>query len=676
MTEDEKRKMQAAVRQAEEWLEGKGRNSPEEKKRIVEEKLSIAKESLLIADLDATEKPKAQVEHDAILPQILQGIGRGASFGFSDEISGGIQSMLPYPYGTDYASAVKGVRDRDNQFAEDHPIINTVSEIAGGVMTGIGGSAKLVGTSIANKIIPTWNSLNNLQKGTILGGVGGGVGGAGYAPEGETMLGAAKGTALGGGIGAASVPLTAGAGWLGSHIAKPFKFIADSVRHPNSQAARKLRRAYDRDNIDVEQIPGMIDEMGDGAVIADIGGENVLGLVEGVAKTPGRGKDQILSNLTVRQAAQGPRIEDIISKEISSGVANTGEIRVLESARRQAAKPYYTSAHNTDLPYEVADELIRYGKRPTVKKALKEAMDILEDEGVEDASKIFHVNDAGGVELVSTRSVKAWDYVKRGLDDVIDNGMDPVTGKLSAEAARAVKIKQEILAILDDAVPDYGMARKIFSDSKANESAMQKGRKFFNQDYDVIEDYVGSLSQAEKDFYKMGVARSLQDKIRARVNSGDKTTIFNKEAVWDRLRPVFDDDDSLNRFLQKMEAEQRKSLTYSRAAVGSRTATGQASQRDLLNDVGVSQGGIADQMIGRILKDASNPSEAMTNELAQMLLSNDPAVIQKALAQIAKLKGTSNLPLLPPYLLPGTRAGAGSAIGAGVNINLNRENTP
>ena len=144
--------------------------------------------------------------------------------------------------------------------------------------------------------------------------------------------------------------------------AKGTGYVASAVTGgalaPRATAAAEVSRALQRDAmapqgaeaagqaLTVNARPGHYGADRPGATLADVGGENVRGLVERVAQTPGAGRTTVVPFLTARQEQQADRIADDLSQ--LTGTKKSAFQAVTETmAQRQAqGRPLYDQAMN------------------------------------------------------------------------------------------------------------------------------------------------------------------------------------------------------------------------------------------------------------------------------------------------------------------------------------------
>ena len=108
---------------------------------------------------------EAQVSEPETIQQkaagVLGSVGQGVTFGLADEAAAGVRAGISgaqrflgfQPSYQDYESELEALRGGQKQFAEKHPVVDTVGEIAGSLMIPVGGAMK--GATLTQKL---WNA--------------------------------------------------------------------------------------------------------------------------------------------------------------------------------------------------------------------------------------------------------------------------------------------------------------------------------------------------------------------------------------------------------------------------------------------------------------------------------------------------------------------------------------
>ena len=114
--------------------------------------------------------------------------------------------------------------------------------------------------------------------------------------------------------------------------------------------------------------------------------------------------------------------------------------------------------------------------RPSMKEAYKEAQRLAADDGRK-LPELFVQNEKGELTLSvkTTPDWRAWDNIKKGLDEVIGSNTNSVTQKLNGKGQAAYNIKRQLLRTLDAANPDYAAARALYGTGRDAADAVLNG---------------------------------------------------------------------------------------------------------------------------------------------------------------------------------------------------------
>jgi len=232
--------------------------------------------------------------------------------------------------------------------------------------------------------------------------------------------------------------------------------------------------------------------------------------------------------------------------------AAAGDMQALVDAGRVRAAPLYEKAYASgpiDSPHLQVLEA-----RPSMQRAMARAMRIAAEEGREPNDLGFRVvKRAGTPEEIKTKrtaqfdlgsgrsmtrevvdtshgpvpledvmiqverpSAHTYDYVKRGLDDILNTYRDKTTGKLVLdEEGRAILgTLNNMRSELVKANPDYGRALAASGDYLSADTAFRNGgRDVFNPNLTErqITEKFGKMSEGERDAYKGGIANRFYD---------------------------------------------------------------------------------------------------------------------------------------------------------------------
>jgi hypothetical protein len=133
---------------------------------------------------------------------------------------------------------------------------------------------------------------------------------------------------------------------------------------------------------------------------------------------------------------------------------------------------------------------------------------------------------------------------------------------------------------LDETVPEYATARKIYKTDSEMIEALESGRKFMQGgkvNQRTIRNEIKALGDAEKEMYRMGAIDALRLEINrgAREGTNIESRFFGTKDKRDRLRYLFADTqkgtDNYNALLNRLDQESQMQRTL-KETQGSRTA--------------------------------------------------------------------------------------------------------
>ncbi|MBL8771145.1 MAG: hypothetical protein JNK30_07150 [Phenylobacterium sp.] len=174
-----------------------------------------------------------------------------------------------------------------------------------------------------------------------------------------------------------------------------------------------------------------------------------------------------------------------------------------------------------------------------------------------------------------TPTWKAWDYIKRGLDDELESLRDPTTGRLprTDEVRNIERTRTELRRHLRDLNPKYGEALDAYAGPSRQMDAMSLGRRMVTGRMDAEDLATGMerFSADEAEAMRLGVARGLSDVFRSKDPQRTFRAFVDDELLQDRLRMGFGSDEAYARFMRDVVSEFEANLSYNRVLTGSRT---------------------------------------------------------------------------------------------------------
>jgi hypothetical protein len=338
------------------------------------------------------------------------------------------------------------------QYSQENPFVAPALEFAGGAAPALtamlatpatGGAAAPAAVAATARTAGALSRLmaNPLARGAATGIGTGVVSGAGSAQPGErgegALVGGTVGTVFGGG---APLVIRGGQGAA--------RFLKDRLsRDPNyieSRAAAKVNAALDRSGITPKEAAASMSLDRAGGVPSTLANTTrpTVGLAEIVAAKSERAGDTLADILEANKSG----IRERVVGQTQRGVGNKGNFYQQEQDMIQNLRA------NADTLY---DEAYKFGtvNDPTINRVLQnprfksffdEAKKIADNERLsaelrgENPAKyvlddIFIADKAGNIALSKLPDVRTLDYIKRGMDAVIDKGYRG-EGMSSAEA--------------------------------------------------------------------------------------------------------------------------------------------------------------------------------------------------------------------------------------------------
>lgn len=244
-----------------------------------------------------------------------------------------------------------------------------------------------------------------------------------------------------------------------------------------------------------------------------------------------------------------------------------------------------------------------------------------------------------------TYTPQTLDYIKRGMDDVVESYKDPTTGKYNfdTEGKAVNNTLRSFLDLADKRYPDWKAAREAYGGQIKGVAAMNLGRKFVGMQADDIEARMRGMSPFEKEMAALGARRQMAEIVRSKGDTADVVHALvgtgKKRAMLARL---FGDRKGFQRFVDTLSQEREGFRTMQRALGGSATARNLQDDHavEMLSTVGemVAHGGLpvatgvrkVTKFLGRQL------SEKVQQQLAAVLSNPDPAALRKLAAELQK----------------------------------------
>lgn len=602
----------------------------------------------------APEAPKSGDNKPHLGKTILDQSLQGATFGFADEITdrigAGIASLVT---GEKYDDMLKEARTTTQaelkREMEERPIVSTLSQIGGGLVTGGAGAATKTGATVGN-VLRSGNLAARVGKGVVAGATSGAAYGAGSAEDGNRLEGAATGAVAGGALGGA-IPIATAAGRVLLH---PVKSATDAVKlldNITDRVAGGASKAINRSDV-----PKALADLSDPEILfvktltnEGISVDDALGSLKAAKDLKATPSVSVTSNvpqmqtqayLTSRGSAgskvAAQAIKDIDEVQIPSlnkkiidqatggrnlGAEEYGKIVGTEAKKlvdkkaaqlRTRASPYYARSVGVDksVPIEAPEMKKALGNRLVV-KALEDARTdayTLSTTARDLAELGVDAGDIAQLPYNSTVSLHAARTQLRQLGDA---------AFAAGEKTKGAAIKNALADIdnaIESAFPDYKTARRIYSEDAGalkvlKDSPVGRMAQFAEGDYSkiandlmtkdagYIKKFVNGLGDNQKMKDSLAGAflkRQLEEATHEGRRFSDK--VFKSEGTSERLKAIVGEE----RFAQMKKVDTVIDDLLKTRSIPSQSITAAAQSVKGGVDVPVDKAGLVDMVRKKI----------------------------------------------------------------------------
>jgi len=599
-------------------------------------------------------------------------LGQGLGLGWGDEAEAYLRSLVGEET---YQQELEDIRRGYGEFAQRRPYLSFGAEFAGGALPAVaaalltpatGGATAPAATSTLGRL-----ARSPVGRGVLAGIATGGIAGAG-AEEGEDRLpGFGLGAALGGGMGGMTPLAFRGASnaanWLQERIAPSAKTITSGAER---RISRALGRADEGRGISPQEAAQRLAEdraRGIPSTLANVD-PAVASLAETVAQRSGAGKDIVRAQL-------GRQMADFRERIMRRTQADLGARRYYDEERqiandlRARANDLYEDAYafgTVDDPRVLAAL-----SSPKFKAFFDKARDIADirkltaglsggDPSKYELTPIYTMDAAGNITQTALPDVRTLDYIKRGIDDVIERGYDG-EGISKVEADALKDLRKVFNEAIDEATVDpatgvsaYAVARADYAGDMEILEAIRTARESFTRmPPEEIADFVQSASRAEVDAFRTGAFRNIYDKImESSQNFNAAQRIVNSPQTMERLRPLFDSQAKFNLYKAALLRESQLFEQSNRILGGSPTArrTQEREEFEGATPVGevvantINSGfdfmGSLSLLAGNLARSATITDD-IAAETARMLMASNPAEVAAAVRLLEDYAGRS-----------------------------------
>ena len=451
--------------------------------------------------------------------------------------------------------------------------LNWKSALAGDVLGGVAGTVGAgKGLSMAGLSAPKALTLANLGNSTLFG--------AAQNPE-NRLAGAAIG------FGAGAVGDAAG-----GYIAAPA--IEALSRKPVNMALQAFGKQP------LPMAPAMsgaertiVNTVGDQgrAVTNMLGNASTLGLpmtladtTEGLRSLAGAtarrspvARDTARNVMEPRALGQIDRLQGALSRDFGDPTNVLERSDALLKQAQTNSAPLYQEAFSAPgaSSVETGDIL----GTPSGKQALMRARTQMLNDRKDPTALGIDINDAGEPVLTRVPSFETLDYVKKGFDDIANEGRTPFgTFQPNAEQSSAANLASDLRGRMDEVNPAYGAARAEYAGPAGERQALTMGKADVNKPAESVAYTLKNMPATRQDQYRLGQLSGISEQAnKARYSANPYDVIAGSPEAQKRLSVLFPDNAA--RFIHQADLERQMAQSRNQILGGSPTALNQRADQ-------------------------------------------------------------------------------------------------
>jgi hypothetical protein len=461
------------------------------------------------------------------------------------------------------------------------------------------------------------------------------------------------GVALGFGFGMAGKALKPGAEFLANFIAR---------RDPSALKDRAVNTVLQRINSSVPfgapTATDMINLLstrpsGKPLMLADLGEKHspLKALTGRIARSQG-GKPLAATALEGRDVQAPARLQQDIAQHINPNQSAFFTEKALMSARSAAARPAYAASDELQGIYSPRlGEFIGQpnangtltGANPTIGQALNHGFAIERDMSLAQGRPFdptmlgIDLDAQGNVRILRTPNMRVLDIAKQGLDKMVADSRDPVTGRLSKDGLRYEMLRKAFVDEIDalDTKGLYKKARETWQGPSRAMDMINVGKTALERHYDMNADMASRMDEGDRQFVLIGLAQTLRDRLESGgFDSNEARRLLQTPFAAKQIMPFIKTSKDAQEFMDAVARERQMYATKTEALGGSQTAERAVEEGINIEPAGFGARALHHAMHGRpmlviaeamrIFRDMRGKTDPeLENNIAQILFDPD-----------------------------------------------------
>ena len=604
----------------------KAMQTPDGKRMFSDEQIDAHIKQL---DLQKTFSPTIMGEQQEPETQKLRSALQGTTFKFADEAEAYLRSVS----GENYDTALKDIRLKIKNYEKSRPVESGLIEAGASIPISLAMSYLTGGGSTA---ATTQSLFPALARVTGVGATQGALTGAGGA-EGdayERLVGGTVGTATG----TVLAPATyLGMKGFGNVVLDP---IIDFTRRKLGDRGAKIvetevQRIQQQTGLEPDDI---VSKIASGEILAE--NPNILGIVRAYASGGGDASRTIRDALTNRPTTLRNKTVEEISKELSAGTEPNVLKKFAQSEveRTTARNALYNKAYDEGgvITEEMLNSLTDAMQRSP---SAYELINKLSQAQLK-TKPFFTMNEAGEVTFIRPPTIRDMEIARRGLKADINRKYTSGEGDIAKELQ---PYEAKLRELIDKSAPAVGQARSQAASDKVTSKAFNDGKLAFGKSPDQVQiefEKLVSASPESVSAYRAGIMAQLRNKMSMGGRTSMMANLESAEAKEGQILRIIYPQDKVDDILKLAKVASQSQKAAGKVLSGSATAETLMESKNI--GMNISPQEVAAALSGDafttlrvaskfVQQNAPNLSPEQKQQVARILVSEDPALVSNAL---------------------------------------------